>query len=323
MRQAKFGRANIGRCFLVSVLFLLLCCGSALAEKRIGVLLFSDDMQDTETGILEQMRASGYREPAVVYLLGNAQGNKAKVVELAHKFAKARLDMILTVGTSATVPIVHQFRGIPVVYSMVYDPVEAKIAESWQSSGNNSTGTSARVPMAVLIGRLNELVRVKRLAVLYTPGEKNSESQLKDLQRVQKSAGIQVIPVPLTARGEAAFILPEVLRTSDALYLTASNVVIAEAAGIVEMAGRAHKVTVTHFQTLAEKGVLLAVSVNARALGRLSGEKAVKILHGAKPSSIPIEGLKKYDLILNMRTARAGNFRIPSSLLGNATRIIE
>jgi putative tryptophan/tyrosine transport system substrate-binding protein len=322
-RRGTMRPASVKRSFFLSFVLFFLLCGSARAEKRIGILLFSDDMQDAVTGVLEQLRSCGFKEPAVKYLLENAKGNKAKVAELAHKFAKARLDLIVTVGTSATVPIVHQFKDIPVVFSMVYDPVEAKIAESWQSSGNNSTGTTARVSMPILLGRLNELVRVKRLAVLYTPGEKNSESQLMDLQRMQKSFGLKVVPVPLTGKGEAAFLLPEVLRTSDAIYLTGSNVVNTEVAGIVESAGRAHKVTVTHFQALAQRGVLLSVSANTRELGRLAGEKAVKILRGAKPSSIPIEGLKKYDLILNMRTAKAGNFLIPPSLLGAATRIIQ
>jgi putative ABC transport system substrate-binding protein len=272
---------------------------------------------------MEQMRGSGFKEPATLYLVGNAKGNKAKVADLTHKFATSNLDLIVTVGTSATVPIAQQFKDIPVVFSVVYDPVEAKIAKGWQSSGNNTTGTSPRVPMANLIKRLKELMAVKRLAVLYTPGEMNSEAQLMDLQKVPGTFGIKIIPVPLTSKGDVAFILPEVLRTSDAVYLTGSNVVASEVTGIVDMAIKARKVTVTHFLTLAEKGVLVSLCANTRELGRLAGEKAVKILNGASPSSIPIEALKKYDLIINMKTAKAGNFTIPQAVIRSATRIIE
>ena len=316
-------RLRLTRCIPICLTVLLLTFGSARAETRIGVLVFSDEVQEAADGVLERLREGGYREPATQYLLGNARGNKAKAKALARTFAAARLDLIVTVGTSATVPVARAVKDIPVVFSVVYDPVGANIVESWQNSGNNATGTSAKVPMPTIIRRLNEVVAVKRLAVLYTPGEKNSESQLQDLQKVQGEFRIKVIPVPLTAKGEIAYLLPEVFRTTDALYLTGSNVVYGEIAGIIEMATRARVVTVTHFQRLADRGVLLTVCANTRELGRLAAEKAMLILKGASPSSVPVEALKKFDLIVNMRTARAGKFPIPPSLFGSATRIIQ
>jgi putative ABC transport system substrate-binding protein len=82
-------------------------------------------------------------------------------------------------------------------------------------------------------------------------------------------------------------------------------------------------ITATHQGEKADRGVLLAVSANSRALGRLAGEKAVKVLRGAKPSSIPIEPLKKLDVIVNMKAARAGHMDVPPAFLKAATRVIE
>jgi putative ABC transport system substrate-binding protein len=206
---------------------------------------------------------------------------------------------------------------------MVYDPVEAGVARDWESSGNNTTGMSSRVPIARLMDSLRLFVSVKRLAVLYTPGEKNSETQLKDLQDVQAQSRITVVPVALTTREEIVEILPEIVRTSDAIYVTGSNMVDSQVALIVQVATRSRVVTITHLEDLVEKGVLIGLCADPHELGRRAGEKAVRILKGARPSSIPIEVSGDANVILNRRTAKAGGFELPPLLLKRVTRLVE
>ncbi len=170
---------------------------------------------------------------------------------------------------------------------------------------------------------LKNFTQVKRLAVLYTTGEKNSESVLKDLQRIEANYKIKVIPVPLTEIKEVNQLLPEVLRTADAVYVTGSNLVDSQVSVIADMATKAKVITITHLDDLVEKGVLLGVCADAYSMGQLAGEKAVKILKGVKPSSIPIESAKKSDVILNMKTAKKGQFQIPPNLMKTVTRTIE
>ena len=94
---------------------------------------------------------------------------------------------------------------------MVWDPVEAGIAKAWNHSGNNTTGVSSKIPMSKPMEIIGNFARVKRLAVLYTPGEKNSESQLKDLQAVQTNK-IKIVPVRITRVEDISQLLPEVRR---------------------------------------------------------------------------------------------------------------
>jgi len=311
---------------LVAAVFMIhLLPGEARAEKRIGMLLWSEESRygDSRNGVVDQLKKGGFREPAVRFTMENAGGNKARAAELARKFAAAKMDLIVAIGTTAAIAVTREIKELPVVFSMVYDPVEAKIAEDWQSSGNNTTGASPKVPMTKLINILKELAPVQRLAVLYTPNEKNSETQLKELQGLQAGLQIKVIPVPLTRQEEAAQILPEVIRAADAIYLSGSSIVGKEVHTIVEMANKAKVPTITHLDDLAEQGVLLGVCADPYLVGRLAGDKAVKVLKGAKPAAIPIEFLKKLDVILNMRTAKAGQFRIPSSFMKSVTKTIE
>jgi len=206
---------------------------------------------------------------------------------------------------------------------MVYDPVETGIAKNWKSSGNNTTGSSPLIPMSRVLDNLKELAPVKRLAMLYAPDEKQSVAQLRELQKIQASFQIKVIPVILSNKEDVARILPQVVNNVDAFYLTGSSIVGVTAPMIVETANKSKVATITHLDDLADKGALLGVCVNSYLVGSLAGEKAVKILRGAKPSSIPIETPKKLDFILNMKTAKAGQFQIPPRFMNTVTRTIE
>jgi putative ABC transport system substrate-binding protein len=206
---------------------------------------------------------------------------------------------------------------------MVFDPVEAGIAKDWKSSGNNTTGVSPKVPMSRLVNSLKEFAPVKKLAVLYTPGEKNTEIQLKELQGLQTSLQIKVIPVILANKEDVAQTLSLVAHTVDAFYLTGSGIVGTTVPIIVDIANKAHVVTIAHLDDLVAKGALLGICANSNLVGRLAGRKAVQILKGAKPSSIPIEIEKKVDVILNIKTAKAGQFQIPYALMKTVTKTIE
>lgn len=307
--------------FLTSVLFSI----EAQAQRKIGVLMFSEEARylEAEKGIKDILREKGFGEPKATFIVEQADANKARTAELVQKFAAEKLDLIVTLGTSATVAVSKEIKDVPIVFCIVYNPVEAGIAKDWKSSGNNTTGASSKIPMSRLMEILKNFTQVKRLAVLYTPGEKNSELQLIDLQKLQAPYLFKVIPVLLRTIEESNQLLPEVFRTTDAAFVTGSNLVSSQVSSIVDMATKAKVITITHLDDLAEKGVLLGVCANSYSLGQLAGEKAAKILKGVKPSSIPIEYASKSSVILNMKTARKGQFSIPPNLMKTVTRTIE
>src|SRR3989337_150017 len=245
-------------------------------------------------------------------------------IEGIQKGAKmGKIKIFIAIRTTATIAITREIKDVPVVFGMVYDHIEAGIAKDWKSSGNNTTGVSPKVAMSKLVSSLKELAPVKKLAVLYTPGEKNTEIQLKELQELQSSLQIKVIPIIMAKKEEVARTLSAVVHTVDAFYLTGSGVVGTTVPIIVAIANQAHVVTITHLDDLVEKGALLGICANSNLVGHLAGKKAVQILKGAKPSSIPIEIEKKLDFILNMKTAKAGQFQVPLSFMKKVTRTIE
>jgi putative tryptophan/tyrosine transport system substrate-binding protein len=174
--------------------------------------MFSNALRYHEAvnGIRDVLDKAGYRKPHTEIIMENAMGNKAKMAELVRQFAEAKLDLIFALGTSAEVPTAREIKEVPLVFSDVYDPVEAGIAKSWRSSGNNATGVSNKIPMDRIMKRLVQFTSVKRLAILYTIGEKNSESELHDLQTVHSRFSIDLLPAPMASREDIEAILPEV-----------------------------------------------------------------------------------------------------------------
>lgn len=308
-----------------ALLSIVLFSVKALAETRISGLLFSKEARYVEAlqGFKDMLKKAGYEEPNTTFKIENAEGNKAKAAELVQKLSEEKPDLIVTLGTSSTVATSRVIKDVPIVFSVVYDPVVAGIAKTWESSGNNTTGTSSQISMSKLMDILNHFTSVKKLAVLYTPGEKNSEASLKDLQKVEASYEIKVIPVRLTSIEEIHQLLPEVLRATDAIYVTGSNLVDSQVAIISDMATKAKIPTITHLEDLVEKGVLMGVCADSYDMGQDAGAKAVEILKGAKPSSLPIDFPKKFNVILNIKTAQKGQLQIPVEFMKTITKKIE
>jgi putative ABC transport system substrate-binding protein len=154
-------------CFIVLILYSAApCSAERLKPIKIGILLFSKETRylDAAQGIKAVLNERGYSEPSTHFIMGNAEANKAKAADLVSKFTEAKLDLIITVGTSITIPVVKQIKDVPIVFTMVYDPIESGIAKDWKSSGNNTTGTSPLVPMTELMDSLKRFIPAKRLA---------------------------------------------------------------------------------------------------------------------------------------------------------------
>jgi len=298
---------------------------AASAETRVGVLLWNPQLryEQCREGIIEQLRQEGFKEPEVTFVIEQANGNMSTVAELARKFHTAHMNVVMPIGTSAAVAVAAEIKDAPVVFAFVFDPVASKIAQDWKSSGNNTTGSSSQTSAPTLLSSLKQLAPIKTLAVLYTPGEKNTEAQLKDVEALQSDFQIKVLPVALKSRAD---IVPEVSPLqgkADAVLLTGSSIIGDMAAQIVVLANKAKLMTATQSEDHLDKGVLLGVTVDPIAVGRLAGKKAALVLRGARPASIPIEALKTSDVIVNLKTARVIGLQVSAAFRKAATRILE
>lgn len=309
----------------VILVLLTLSTADAQAQRRVTALMFSEELRYLEAlkGVTDTLAKAGFKEPGTVIKVLNGNGNKIKTLELVKEIAADKPDLIVTLGTYASSAVSRTITDVPIVFSIVYDPVVAGISKNWENSGNNTAGSSTKISMTRIMESLGHFSSIKTLAVLYTPAEKNSVEALKDLQMVEAGYKIRILPVRLSTVEEISQLLPDVLRSVDAMYITGSNLIGGQIIQISDMATKAKVPTITHLEDMVEKGILMGVCADSYAMGLEDGAKAVKILKGAKPSSIPINKAKKSDVLLNMKTAQKGQFQIPAAFMKTVTRKIE
>jgi ABC-type uncharacterized transport system substrate-binding protein len=200
---------------------------------------------------------------------------------------------------------------------MVYDPVGSKIAKDWKSSGNNVTGSSSFVSIPSFLRRLVKrsegTYSIKRIAVPYTPGEKNSEIQLKEAQSVERELGAKVTPYVVATEADVKAFVKTLPGNADLVMLTGSNPIGTHISTIVEACIKAKIPSATHLDDLVDRGVLFGLVADVDEVGKMAGQKLAKVINGAAPSSIPLEAPSP-KLVINEKTAQAGGFTIPPAI---------
>ena len=302
--------------------------GSANAQapvKKIGMLIWADEKryETARDGFIEELKREGFSPPQVEFVIRRAGGSRVSAEKIAGEFATQKLDLYFSAGTSGTSSMAKAIKDVPIVFSTVYDPVEAGLTEGWISSKNNLTGVSNNIPLDKVLELAARIIPVKSVAVMYTPNEKNSESQLKNLQKYQESLGISIIPVPIVNESEIGTVLPFVEGKTQVIYLTGSIVIGKVIPFIVDFAARKKILTVTHLADLVEKGVDAGVCADNKEQGTLAGKLAARILKGAKPEDIPIEKAAIFSILINKKSMQSAGIAVPREVLQKADLVIE
>ena len=311
---------------LLAMLGLLIPGVGQGAEKfKIGILLSGDDARYVVTAeaALKQLKAEGFDDSKLLVETQSAKGDAALAAKLARQFGANRVRVLLTMGTGATGVALKELKDTPIVFGMVWDPVEAGFAKSWAAPGTNATGSSNKMPLAIALKTLKRLGPLQRLGVLFNPAEKNSVIQLDELKGLQRELAFEAIEVPVSKKEEAAAVVRTFAPRVQAFYITGAVTVTSQMAAIAAVAAEHKLPTVSHTIDNVEAGALLGVTASLQEVGKLTGVKAAQILRGGTPATIPIDTPKHFEVAINMKTATATGMKVPVDLLQSATRVIR
>ncbi|HEV8441556.1 MAG TPA: ABC transporter substrate-binding protein [Methylomirabilota bacterium] len=265
--------------------------------------------------------------PGQTLIIERRQGTLDRLPELAAELVRLKVDIIL--ASSVAIPAARAAtQTIPIIMAFgVDDPVEAGYATSLGRPGSNITGVFLQAPEAG--GKRLELLRaamptVTRVAVLSWPG-KSSASQVRGIELAAQSLGIrvQVVEVSNAAGYEGAFVAMG-KQGSRAALVVASAVSFNDRRPIIELASKHRVALVAPFREYAEDGALMGYGANIPELWRERVPLYVdKILRGANPADLPVEQPTKFELVINLKTAKAFGLTLPQSLLFRADRVIQ
>ena len=307
-----------------------LAAGAQQAGKvyRIGLLSPTSQGLGVE-GFREGLRALGYVEGrTIVVEHRSAEGRFDRLPELAAELVRIRVDVIVAVVTQAALAAKNATKTIPIVMLAVGDPVGAGLVTSLAQPGGNVTGTSfqnVEVAGKSLEFLKSVMPKLRVVTVLWNPANPVFQGQMvKETETAARSLGIQLRM--LAARDakeiERAFATMTGERT-EALTVLPDPVFSAHLARIAALAVNGHLPSICAFREYADAGGLMGYSANFTERGRRTAVYVDKILKGAKPGDLPVEQPTKFDLVINLKTAKTLGLTIPPSLLQRADQVIE
>jgi ABC-type uncharacterized transport system substrate-binding protein len=277
------------------------------------------------------LRDLGYVEGRnVVIEYRDAEGKLERLPALAAELVALKVDVILAPGPPQALAAKQATRTLPIVFAAASDPITDGLVTSLAQPGGNVTGLSFFGPE--LVGkRLEQLTQgvpgVSRVAVLWQPGgqgERTDKDMLKGAEVAARALGVRLQFVE--ARGPADFdrAFSDMTRArAGALTVLGSSMFTSERRRLVDLAAKNRLPAVYPQREFVDVGGLMAYGPNVTDLFRRAATYVDKILKGAKPGDLPVEQPTKFELIINLKTAKALGLTIPPSLLGRADEAIQ
>jgi putative tryptophan/tyrosine transport system substrate-binding protein len=313
----------------------LLLAGASLAVHaqpagkvaRLGVLLYGTAAADPNlASFVAGLRDLGYVEGRNVALdYRAAEGHPERIPALAREVVASKPDVIVVLGGDL-VPFVKEATStIPVVMLTSNDPVEAKVISSLARPGGNMTGV-AFVSAETGAKRLQFLKEaapaLTRVAVLWDPN--HADGEYRDMDAVARRLGMQLqsLEVRRPEDFETAFQAATRSR-AEALVVVSSRLMNVNRPRIVEFAARQRIPLVTGWGPWVRSGGFMSYGPDLDVLVRRAASHVDKILKGARPGELPVEQPSKFELLINLKTARALGLTVPPSLLARADHVIE
>jgi putative ABC transport system substrate-binding protein len=255
-----------------------------------------------------------------------SEGRAERSVQIAAEFVRLKVDVIVTSGTPQVLAAKQATSVIPIVFARVGDPVANGLVASLARPGGNVTGLSSQSDD--LAGKRLELLRevvpsLRRVAILANVGNPFSVIESGEAQAAARTLGLEFDALEIRRAEDIAHAFEAIKGRAEALYVCPDGLVDANKIRINTSALGARLPTMHGYREYVEAGGLMSYGANLPDLYRRCADYVDKILRGANPGDIPVEQPTKFDLIINLTTAKALSLTIPESLLLRANELIE
>lgn len=273
---------------------------------------------------VQRLRELGWNEGRTVqieYRFENGEMNRT--AEFVEDLVRLKVDVVVTHGAPNIAAARKATSTIPIIFALATDPIGSGFVDSLSRPGGNLTGLS--IQARDLAAKRLELMReispgLKRLAIL---GDSNASVEIKEAEAAAVQMGIEPVTTNVHQADEIAPAITSLKGKIDALYVCSTPFINTNRVSIGAIALAAQLPTIYGFREAVDSGGLVSYGPNFPDLFRRAAHFVDKILRAAKPNSIPVEQPTKFDLVVNLKTAKALNLRIPGVMLTRAEEVIE
>jgi putative tryptophan/tyrosine transport system substrate-binding protein len=257
-----------------------------------------------------------------------AEGKIERLPNLAGDLVQRKVDLIVAPAGSAALAAKNATSSIPIVMIFPSDPVEMGLVASLSHPGGNVTGTTY-APGSGIFGKQLQILKeaiphASRVAILWNPADPGSALQKRAVEAAAKSLGVRL--QHLEGRGPEEFDSAFAAMTrerAEALLFGGSSTFLVHRTRIADLAVKRRLPTMHNFREMVEAGGLMAYAINMTDFIGRAARYVDKILKGAKPADLPVEQPTKFELVINLKTAKALGLAIPQSLLTRADAVIQ
>jgi putative ABC transport system substrate-binding protein len=255
-----------------------------------------------------------------------AEAREERYAEIAAEFVRLKVDVIVTSGEAAIIAAKQATAITPIVFVGAGDPVDTGLVVSLARPGGNATGSSSQT--ADLGSKRLDLVRevvptLRRLAIMANVGALNAMLDMRRVVAAARTLGVEVVTLEIQRAEDIALAFDALKGRAHALYVCGEPLVNTNRVRINTLALAARLPTMWSHRDFVEAGGLMSYGPNYPDLFRRTADYVDKILRGAKPGDLPVEQPTKFDLVINLTTAKALGLEIPPTLLGRADEVIE
>jgi putative tryptophan/tyrosine transport system substrate-binding protein len=304
--------------------------GEAPRLPRIGILIPESGRSESQSikGLRDGLKELGYKERENILVeVRDAKGDRGVLKSMANELVSKKVDLIFTTGTRSTQAAMAATSDIPIVFRYPGNPETMGFVKSNTRSGGNVTGV-AGFGLEMTGKRLETLQRivpgVRRVHIFYDLNDRFSRDNFALAKKSAEKLGLEVVEHGTKSAEEFKTSLGNLQNEAgDALFQVPDNLVDSEADFIFQTARQKRLPTMFNEEMWAIKGALGAYGPSNYEMGRQAAGFVDKILKGQKPENLPVEPSKKFDLIINFRTANAIGLTIPPDMLKKADKVIR
>ncbi len=333
MKKMKLNLIETISILLLAIALMIVGGVSSLAGAQplvIGITQIVEHpaLDAARDGFIAALEEAGFKEGEdVVYDLQNAQGDFTNAISIAQKFKDDKVDLIVAIATPTAQAALQVNQEIPIVINAVTDPVAASLAKSWESSGNNLTGMSDAAPNKQQVELIPLfLPEAKNVGTIYNAGEANSVVQIEVARETCKELGLNLIEVTVSNSSEVLMAAQSLAGRVEAIYIVTDNTVVSALESVIKVCNQEKIALILADPSTVDKGALASYGIDYYSLGKKSGEIAIQIIKGAKPSDIPIQTItdpKDLQFVVNLDTAKILGLSISEEILKDADKIIK
>jgi putative tryptophan/tyrosine transport system substrate-binding protein len=254
-----------------------------------------------------------------------SEGRPERVAEIVGEFVRHKVDVVVTYG-GAVAAFKQATLDIPIVFAIAVDPVGSGLVANLSHPGSNVTGLSLQA--TDIAGKRLELLReavpgLRRLAIMFDAGYPASVKESSEAQAVARTVGLEVAPHGIRRAEDIPPAFEALKAEADALYVVDNALVTANRMRITALARSTRLPTTFPGRDFVQAGGLMSYGPDYQALFRRAGDYVDKILHGTKPGDIPVEQPTKFELVVNLKTAKALGLEVPLHIQQLADEVIE